>query len=208
MKIIKIIIIVLTVTLLLTGCKKGYDFNNEEDVKKYLNAWYPNEEFKIEVLQKSNHIEKDEVGEPISDNCIKAGNRYRVTSKETNITFIVEDGCHYNGFYDQYDIKNNYSDVALEKIISDNTETKMEIFRSCDACIKSLASHRNNYNTDEEMINDIWNIVTQLNDTYPFKHRSIQKRLEIYISTGDEYSSYYLADITSKEKLTAIVKDS
>ena len=103
----KIIILIMAI-FLLTGCGK---VSTEKSVYKYLKKKYPNESFTVELY-------RDVTIESPTGGCeLVPGHTWNVTSKETGITFYVQDDYIFNSFVCKYSLTDDYFAIYLSNKI-------------------------------------------------------------------------------------------
>lgn len=137
--------------LICTSC--GH-ISTEKSVQKYLKRLYPNEEFTISHYNKVK-LEGDVGG------CDNAnGNTWIVKSKDTNITFFVQDDYIFNSFTCEYSLIDNYFDVYLTKTIEKMNDPKIKVENVTDVVEKgagylprifSIDLALNDFNSKEEL---------------------------------------------------------
>lgn len=113
------IILFIVIILTITGCRGK--ISSKESVKEYLKENYPNEKFKIEFYDSVKL--KSSTG-----NCSEVkGNTWEVTSKETGISFYVQDDYTFDSFFCEYKLTDDYFDVYLSKVIEEMDDSRIII---------------------------------------------------------------------------------
>ena len=181
----KILFVIFTIVglFLITGCTDTPVLDNEISLEEYLSKHYPSEKFDVVSLDE-NKVDKK------SNHCKYTGVEkiYTVKSLDSSITFTVEDDCKYDLYGFVYRVEDDYLEKANEKLLNDNVNTKANFFDLYDDRIIA-EFERDNYSTTEELVNDIWNIVTQLKSKYPYRNQKILDESEIRVINRENYSN-------------------
>lgn len=118
-KIFCLSIICFLVSFILTGC--GSNVSTERSVKKYLKEKYPNENFTIEYYRDVTIVSSvggcDEV----------TGKTWNVTSKDTGMTFYVQDVEKFNSFNCKTNLTDDYFEVYISNVINNMNDSRIMI---------------------------------------------------------------------------------
>lgn len=197
----KMILILILCLFLITGCG-GAKLSSEKSLKRYLKKNYPDETFKV-ISKKEIKIVGDDGG------CDKPGkgHSFVVKSNKTKVEFKIEDKYHFNSFICEYVVSDEYLRAAETKFLAENSESRVESYYSCDDCI-GLSFIREKYPTSEDMVEDVWNIITKLRKTYPFKYKKVRDKTYISLDNRDNVTTpVYLEELKTKKSVEKIVKN-
>ena len=198
----KNLVLILVVCLFfITGCS-GNKLSSDKALKRYLKKNYPNEEFKI-VSSKKIKI----AGDGADCKSPGKGSSYIVKSKKTKVEFKLEDKYYFNSFVCKYAVTDEYLKTAETKFLADNSDSKVESYYSCDDCI-GLSFLREKYESKEEMLEDVWNIITKLKKNYPFKYQRVRNKTYISLDNMSNVTTpYYLDDLKTKNSVAKIINN-
>ena len=146
----------------MSGCGRK---STKSDIKRYLKEYYPNESFEIISREKIDNIKSSG---SCSDN--KSGYRYTIISNDTNVQFTVEDIYEASGYGTcYYSLSNNYAQAALEKYITDFSDSRISIYTG-----RSLRFHADikidpkNFKSIDEISNVLYNFKVYYEGKQPF----------------------------------------
>ncbi len=188
--------------LIITGCTDSPQFEREGSLEEYLNVNYPSEKFETISLDEKKVDKK-------SNHCNYTGveKTYTIKSLDSSIVFTLKDVCTYDLYGDVYEVENDYLTKANEKFLNDNINTKMKLYENNYYVIAEFEIK--NYNTKEEMENDIWNIVTQFKTKYPYKNQNILEASSVRVINYEDVSkSLKISKINSMDDINELVDES
>ena len=196
----KKIIVLITCILFITGCNNSRKLTSDSVLKKYLNKMYPGERF--EILSKEKINMSGDVG-----GCGNPGegSLYKIKSLNSEIEFSVYDSYHFNSFYCEYEIADNYLKIANKKFIDENLQYKIEAYNKCFKCY-GIKFQKERYISKEEMKNSLTIVVNKLKENYPFKHKNICRKNVILISSNTNNSYEGSIDKLNKKKIDILVE--
>lgn len=183
----KKIIFSLIIVLGITGCGNK---STQSDIEQYLKKYYPNESFEIVSEENIDNIKT-------SGNCStdKSGYKYTIVSKDTNIEFVIEDIYEASSYGTcDYDLSDNYYQIALEKYITDFNDSRI-----------SLDTHMLNSDIkvdykDFQSINEISNVLYNFKTYYESKNPFIEKAdVFVYIYNSGNYLGFISLSYNNKE---------
>lgn len=167
--------------------------DSKNKVMRYLKSNYENESFVI----KDKSIKK--IG---NDSNCGSYDEYTwiVSSNNSGIEFEVISGYHYGGaFVCQKYNHDTYKLKAIDNYISNNSTIKMSRNGYGDI------SFNQNELSDEDFIEVVYNIISELRQEYPFKDNSVSIEVDIFMNNGTK-KYLKLKDITSLSYLKNIIK--
>ena len=183
----KKIIFSLIIVLGITGCGNK---STQSDIEQYLKKYYPNESFEIVSEENIDNIKT-------SGNCStdKSGYKYTIVSKDTNIEFVIEDIYEASSYGTcDYDLSDNYYQIALEKYITDFNDSRI-----------SLDTHMLNSDIkvdykNFQSINEISNVLYNFKTYYESKNPFIEKAdVSVYIYNSGNYLGFISLSYNNKE---------
>ena len=146
----------------MSGCGRK---STRSDIKQHLKEYYPNESFEIISREKIDNIKSSG---SCSDN--KSGYRYTIISNDTNVQFTIEDIYEASGYGTcYYSLSNNYAQAALEKYITDFSDSRISIYTG-----RSLRFHADikidpkNFKSIDEISNVLYNFKVYYEGKQPF----------------------------------------
>lgn len=195
-KIVLSIIFCLITLLAITGCSDNKpQLVDEKSVFDYLVKHYPEETFEI--------IDKQEI--EITDggcNETKKGNSWTIKSKNTSLEFTLKDSYEFNSFTCVYNTVDDYLEIARDAFLQKNNDSRIKSYYSGINTI-GFAFNREDFRNANEMIDFVYNIVKELNQTYPFKYSKL-----VYLSIDSKNNvnkPYELSEVSSIEKISEII---
>lgn len=183
----KKIIFSLIIVLGITGCGNK---STQNDIEQYLKKHYPKESFKIVSEENIDNIKT-------SGNCStdKSGYKYTIVSNDTNIEFVIEDVYEASSYGTcDYDLSDNYYQIALEKYITDFNDSRI-----------SLDTHMLNSDVkvdykDFQSINEISNVLYNFKTYYESKNPFIEKaNVDVFIYNSRSYLGTITLSYNNKE---------
>ena len=105
--------------LLVTGCQKKNTLSTLESVNDYLNKNFPNDSFTVEFYSNVNLV-------AAASTCGRAsGHTWLVTSKNTGISFYVQDDYEFNSFTCEYSLTDNYCAIYFDDKLSEIGDSRI-----------------------------------------------------------------------------------
>lgn len=115
----KIFLLLLVSLFMVTGCFGSSRISTEKSVYKYLKKKYPEESFTVQFYR--NVTVWSSMG-----GCDEApGHTWSVTSKNTGVSFYVQDDYDFNSFTCYYHLVDNYFDVYLSEKIDELNDSRV-----------------------------------------------------------------------------------
>ena len=160
----KMVIYILVVVLLMTGCgKQESNFLTQKDVFKYLEREYKTESFEI--------VSQEEIKLSDERNCkgeYVDGNSYTVKSLKSNLIFTVKDLYYYNMIYCSPIKYDDYLNKAIEEYAS-NIDSRIEITYANRAyAVPTLNISLSDFEDEKEAIKIINDFSIDINKKAPF----------------------------------------
>ena len=113
------ILLFLISIFLVTGCQMKNGLSTEKSVYNYLNKNYPGDSFTVQLYNDVN------LRSP-TGNCDNVpGHTWIVTSKNTGISFYVQDDYNFNSFTCEYSLTDDYFDVYFSNKIKDLGDSRV-----------------------------------------------------------------------------------
>lgn len=113
------IFIFLISLLLVTGCQKKNALSTLESVNDYLNKNYPNDSFTVQFY---SNVTLNAMASTCSS---VPGHTWLVTSKNTGISFYVQDDYEFNSFTCEYSLTDNYFDIYFDNKLSEIGDSRI-----------------------------------------------------------------------------------
>lgn len=179
----------------ITGCGNK---STQSDVEQYLNQYYPNESFKIVSEEKVNNIKT-------SGNCStdKSGYKYIIVSNDTNIEFVIEDiyAASSYGTCD-YDLSDNYYQVALEKYIIEFKDSRISL--DTHMLNSDIKIDYKDFKSIDEMSNVLYNFKTYYESKKPFMQEA---NVDVFIYNSGSYLGSITLSYNNKEITTNSINE-
>lgn len=115
----KAILFFLISIFLVTGCQMKNGLSTEKSVYNYLNENYPGDSFTVQFYSNVTL-------NAMASTCGSAsGHTWLVTSKNTGISFYVQDDYEFNSFTCEYSLTDNYFDIYFGNKISEIGDSRI-----------------------------------------------------------------------------------
>lgn len=175
--------------------------NGDSDLRNYLSKKYPGERFEI--------INREEINIPGDvGGCDSPGTGYSYTIKslDSDTIFTVKDDYHFNSFVCEYQIEDDYLEIAEKEFIKENSEYKVDTYYHCYKCL-GIKFEKERYDSEEEMKDSVWTVIDKLNNTYPFKHKSVRLNADISIDSSENINELVNISELNKDKTDSLIEN-
>ncbi len=195
----KKIYLIVALVFFTTGCFSPKLFNKNV-VMNYLKTNYPGEKF---TIISSNKIKLEAASGGCDDGGM--GNSYKIKSLTSNIEFTLQDDYHFNSFICEYIIEDDYLIKAREKYFANNHDSRIKsYFPFYD--YMGIRLQEKDFKTKEELTTFIKKIKTELDSKYPYKNKTMRKKIYIEVEKNNkDYKYYSLKELDNNNNLHDLV---